>query len=34
LAKEHLKTGSNIGGKRVGHDMILLNRMNQKNSPM
>ena len=30
LGKEQLKTGTNIGGKRIGHELILLNRVNQK----
>src|SRR6056297_131834 len=34
LGKEHLKTGTNIGGKRIGHELILLNRMNQKTNLM
>jgi hypothetical protein len=32
LGKEQLKTGTDIGGKRIEHELILPRRMDQKTS--
>jgi len=33
-SEKHLRAGRNIGRKRIGYERILLNKMNQKTSPL